>query len=185
MMILVWGAGLYLTYANRQGVIDSLPLKRLEEIHRMDQQFWRYHRKEIDRILQQEKRLFDAVPSAQIGFLTVEKRLKASARSHGMSEVVVDDPNVGKNPNPMPLSVSMKGSVNALLEWLAELEAQMPYVWPRRIRLVLTPPQKNARIEMDMTYRYRSSLEDFRASAGTALQSPGAAADSGRERFQP
>ncbi len=152
---ILWSAVVLITWYNASE-IKRLKLAREEmETLRMDEQFWQQHSESTAGISAEGNRLFLDVESVDLGFLTIDNRLKKLSSDRRLPPITLNRQAITASEGQAPVDVSFTGSFADAFRWFQALNGEMPFLKAVNLKISIDPVSNKAVTTGSFFFRYK------------------------------
>jgi len=160
ILSVIWTIVLIFTYWNADKIDAIVRDRKVNEIFRQDENFWKYNSNNISRILENKKLLRQPVESLKIGLLSVENDLKILAAKYSLSAVKLQsypDKAVG---GKVSIEFFFMGTFDAALKCLRDVQNNYTYLPVGKIEISIDRVARQIRFKVTFNYRYELSFSN-------------------------
>ena len=152
---ILWSAVVLITLYN-SSEIKRLKIAREEmETLRMDEQFWQQHSESTAGISAEGNRLFLDVESVDLGFLTIDNRLKKLSSDRRLPPITLNRQAITASEGQAPVDVSFTGSFADAFRWFQALNKEIPFLKAVNLKISIDPVSNKAVTTGSFFFRYK------------------------------
>jgi hypothetical protein len=148
---------LLLTCWNVRKIDQIRDLRERRVVLRMEEQFLTHNSENLSKVLKKAELFYQSIESLKLGLLTVEDELRALAAKHYLTNVRIDSHEGNAREGIVPVTLSLKGSIEGIVKWLGAIRRCFPYMPVTGIRIRIEQPGAQAEFQVYLNYRYRIS----------------------------
>lgn len=152
----LWLAVIVLTFYNASEIKRLKYQSEKIESLRMDEEFWQQNSKNIGFIITEGEKLFLEVESVDLGFLTIDDRLKKFSAEWNIQNLKVGKQQISGNANGyVPVDLSFEGSYEDIFKWFQSVKQEMPFLKAKSLKITMNPISDLAVLNGSFFFRYR------------------------------
>jgi len=148
----IWGVVSILSGWNTYLVNHVQTRRQALGILQMDQRFLQANHSGILELRRQRARLTHAAQSVGLGLLVIENDLRQLSLDFGLEQMQMEADDNSQEPGPVPVSMLAIGPIPGLVEWLAAVEDDHPYLVIERMDLSYDHAKRIAQLKVFFNY---------------------------------
>ena len=151
---LIWGGVILMSVYNFYK-IDQIKADIFEnQILKMDRMFLKTQAEKIDRIFDEEARLYQKIESVGIGILVVENQLRKMAESYDLADMRLEARSENNGGDNLPLKLFVSGTLPDMVALLMQIKKEAPYLTANQIEWSNDIGNSKIQFHLRLSYRY-------------------------------
>jgi len=146
-----------LTYWNIKTIDQIKDFKERKMILQMDEQFLNHNSENISKVLKKKELFYQPIENIKLGLLTIEDELRSLTAKYHLTDVKINSQEERASEGIIPVTLSLKGSLEGIVEWLRAIHRDFPYMPVTGIKINIKQPGVLAEFQVYLNYRYRIS----------------------------
>lgn len=152
----LWVAVIFLTFYNASEIKRLKQESEKIESLRMDEEFWQQNSKNISFILAEGEKLFLDIESVDLGFLTVDGRIKNFSSKYNIQNLKIGKQQQSSDADGyVTVDLSFEGSYEDIFKWFKSVKQEMPFLKAKNLKITLNPISNVADLKGLFFFRYR------------------------------
>lgn len=151
----LWLAVIFLTFYNASEIKRlKFESEKIESLQ-LDEEFWQQNSKNVTSIMTEGDRLFLDMESVDLGFLTIDNRLKKLSSEYHLQNHTITKQQVNEAGGYVPVDLSFEGSSEDIFKWFQSVKKELPFLRAKNIKITINPISNMAALNGSFFLRYR------------------------------